>query len=99
MFRSFLPLYSARYLFPALPKKFVIKIVIIKQKLIVILIDPRVSAPKVRPTKKLKIKGVRPIKINASPVYKEFLTSRVLKKENNLLIFLSIKIDCKGNRK
>ena len=37
--------------------------VIIRQKLIVTLISPRVLGPKERATKKLKIKGVNPIKI------------------------------------
>ena len=63
-----LPRNSAKNLFPALPKKFDINIVIIRQKFIMTLIVPRVLAPNVRPIRKLKVKGIRPIKINAKPV-------------------------------
>ena len=63
-----LPLYSERYLLPALPKKFVMKIVIIKQKLRITLIDPRVSLPNVLATKKLNRKGVEPTNARARPV-------------------------------
>ena len=63
-----LPRNSAKNLFPALPKKFDINMVIIRQKFIMTLIVPRVVAPNVRPIIKLKVKGIRPIKINAKPV-------------------------------
>ena len=63
-----LPRNSAKNLFPALPKKFDINMVIIRQKFIIMLIFPKVAAPNVRPTRKLKVKGIRPIKIKAKPV-------------------------------
>tara|TARA_B100001996_G_scaffold267949_1_gene209416 strand:+ start:386 stop:580 length:195 start_codon:yes stop_codon:yes gene_type:complete len=63
-----LPRNSAKNLFPALPKKFDINMVIIRQKFIITLISPKAVAPNVRPIRKLKVKGIRPIKINAKPV-------------------------------
>ena len=63
-----LPRNSAKNLFPALPKKFEINMVIIRQKFIITFIFPRVFAPKVLPIRKLKVKGIRPIKTNATPV-------------------------------
>ena len=42
--------------------------VIMRQKFIITLTVPRVVAPNVRPIIKLKVKGIRPIKINAKPV-------------------------------
>ena len=62
------PRYSARYLFPELPKKFVTKIVIIRQKLREILIVPNISLPKVLATKKLNANGIMPTKASARPV-------------------------------
>ena len=64
----FLPRYSASSLFPELPKKFVIKMVIKRQKLIVTLISPRVFGPKNRATRKLNIEGVNPMKSKDIPV-------------------------------
>ena len=63
-----LPRYSARYLLPALPKKFVMNMVIIRQKLKVILIEPRISLPNDLATKKLKVNGIIPTKPKAKPV-------------------------------
>ena len=92
-----LPLNSARNLLPALPKKFEINIVIIKQKFNVILIFPSVLAPKVLPTRKLKVNGISPININARPVYIEFFTRRFFKKDWKKLKFSFIKIYSNGN--
>ena len=66
--RFLLPRNSAKNLFPALPKKFDMKMVIIRQKFNVTFIFPRIFAPNVLPIRKLKVKGIRPIKINAKPV-------------------------------
>ena len=44
------------------------KVVIIREKLKIILIDPRISFPKVRATKKLNKNGTIPIKVRAKPV-------------------------------
>ena len=65
---SLLPLYSARYLLPALPKKFVMKIVMNRQKLRIRLIEPKVSLPKVLATRKLNVNGVIPTNAKAKPV-------------------------------
>jgi len=65
---SLLPRNSARNLLPALPKKFDINIVMIRQKFIVMFTLPKTPAPNVRPTKKLNTKGIRPMNINAKPV-------------------------------
>ena len=67
-FRFLLPRYSARYLFPELPKKFVTKMVIMRQKLRAIFIEPRVSLPKVLATKKLNANGMIPTKASDRPV-------------------------------
>ena len=64
-----LPLNSAKNLLPLVPKKFVTIIVIMRQKLIVIFIEPSTSLPKNRAIKKLKLKGTRPTKKSARPVY------------------------------
>ena len=66
--KLFCPLNSARNLPPELPKKFVMKMVTIRQKLSITLISPRISAPKERATRKLKIKGISPINIKETPV-------------------------------
>ena len=63
-----LPRNSAKNLFPALPKKLDINMVIIRQKFIVTFIFPRIVAPNVLPIRKLKVKGIRPMKINAKAV-------------------------------
>ena len=97
-FKFSLPLNSARNLLPALPKKFDIKIVIIKQKFIVTLISPSIFAPNVLPTRKLNVKGIKPMKINASPVYSEFFTNRRFNKDCKKLKFSFIKIDSKRHR-
>ena len=94
-----LPLNSAKNLLPALPKKLEINIVIIKQKFNVMLIFPRVAAPNVLPTRKLKVKGISPIKINAKPVYIEFFTRRIFKKEWKKLKLSFIKVYSNGNCK
>ena len=94
-----LPLNSAKNLLPALPKKLEINIVIIKQKFNVMLIFPSAAAPNVLPTRKLKVKGISPIKINAKPVYIEFFTRRFFKKEWKKLWFSFIKVYSKGNCK
>ena len=94
-----LPLNSAKNLLPALPKKLEINIVIIKQKFNVMLIFPRMAAPNVLPTRKLKVKGISPIKINAKPVYIEFFTRRIFKKEWKKLKLSFIKVYSKGNSK
>ena len=94
-----LPLNSARNLLPALPKKFEMNIVIIKQKFNVILIFPSVSAPNVLPTRKLKVNGISPININARPVYIEFFTRRFFKKDWKKLKFSFIKVYSNGNCK
>ena len=94
-----LPLNSAKNLLPALPKKLEINIVIIKQKFNVMLNFPRVAAPNVLPTRKLKVEGISPIKINAKPVYIEFFTRRFFKKEWKKLKFSFIKVYSNGNSK
>ena len=94
-----LPLNSAKNLLPALPKKLEINIVIIKQKFNVMLNFPRVAAPNVLPTRKLKVEGISPIKINAKPVYIELFTRRFLKKEWKELKLFFIKVYSKGNCK
>ena len=63
-----LRLYSARYLLPALPKKFVMKIVMNRQKLKIRLMEPKVSLPKVLATRKLNVNGVIPTNAKAKPV-------------------------------
>ncbi len=62
------PLYSAKYLLADVPKKLVTKVVIIREKLKMIFIDPRISFPKVRAIKKLNKKGENPMKVKAKPV-------------------------------
>ena len=94
-----LPLNSAKNLLPALPKKLEINIVIIKQKFNVMFIFPSALAPKVLPTRKLKVNGISPIKIKARPVYIEFFTSRFFKKEWKKLKFSFIKVYSNGNSK
>ena len=56
------------YLFPALPKKLVTKIVMMRQKLSVMLIEPKISLPKDLATKKLNANGIIPTKPTAKPV-------------------------------
>ena len=68
-----LPRYSARNLLPDVPKKFVTNTVSTRQKLKATFIVPRVSFPNIRATRILKMKGTKPTKQSAAPVYKEFL--------------------------
>lgn len=70
------PRNSARNLVPEVPKKFVIKVVINKQKLSDTFIEPSVSFPKVLAIKKLKTNGTKPTKASAIPVKNEFLIRR-----------------------
>ena len=67
-----LPRYSAKNLVPAVPKKFVTKIVIIRQKLIETFMEPRVSLPNVLAIKKLNANGMIPTNASARPVWSEF---------------------------
>tara|TARA_Y100000996_G_scaffold14510_1_gene11231 strand:+ start:304 stop:651 length:348 start_codon:yes stop_codon:yes gene_type:complete len=67
-----LPRYSAKNLVPAVPKKFVTKIVIIRQKLIETFMEPSVSLPNVLAIKKLNANGMIPTNASASPVWSEF---------------------------
>ena len=60
LFKFWDPLYSAKNLLPELPKKFVIKIVIINEKLIEILTEPKTSSPKFFATRKLNRNGTSP---------------------------------------
>ena len=53
---------------PELPKKFVTKMVVIRQKLRAIFIEPKVSLPKVLATKKLNANGMMPTKASDRPV-------------------------------
>ena len=65
-----LPRYSAKNLVPEVPKKFVTKIVIIRQKLIETFIVPSVSLPNVLAIKKLNGRyfSGRPLMPEFSPV-------------------------------
>ena len=65
---SLRPRYSERNLLLVVPKKFVTKRVISKQKLSDILISPNNSLPKYLATKILKTKGTMPTKNRAIPV-------------------------------
>ena len=64
----FCPRYSAKNLFPLVPKKLVIISVMIRQKLRVTLIEPSTSFPKNLAIKKLKEKGTRPTNNSARAV-------------------------------
>ena len=66
--KLFRPLYSAKNLLADVPKKFVTKVVIIREKLNNMLMEPRTSLPKVRATRKLNINGTIPINDRAKPV-------------------------------
>ena len=88
-----LPRYSAKNLVPEVPKKFVTKIVIIRQKLIETFIVPSVSLPNVLAIKKLNANGITPTNARASPVWSEFCTRRLLSVDwVELLTFSSVKI-------
>ena len=78
--KLFLPRYSARNLLPDKPKKFVTKMVIKRQKFKAMFTEPKVSFPNDLATKILKIKGTRPTKQRAAPVYKEFFNRCLLNK-------------------
>ena len=94
MFKTFSPPYSAKNLLADVPKKFVTKVVIIREKLNNMLMEPRTSLPKVRATRKLNINGTIPINDRAKPVYSEFFTIRFLNKRKVLLIFASVNDNC-----
>lgn len=64
----FCPRYSAKNLFPLVPKKLVTVNVMIRQKLRVTLIEPSISFPKILATKKLKAKGTKPTNKSARAV-------------------------------
>ena len=88
-----LPRYSAKNLVPEVPKKFVTKIVIIRQKLIETFIVPSVSLPNVLAIKKLNANGITPTNARASPVWSEFCIRRLLSVDwVELLTFSSVKI-------
>ena len=88
-----LPRYSAKNLVPEVPKRFVTKIVIIRQKLIETFIVPSVSLPNVLAIKKLNANGITPTNARASPVWSEFCTRRLLSVDwVALLTFSSVKI-------
>ena len=88
-----LPRYSAKNLVPEVPKKFVTKIVIIRQKLIETFIVPSVSLPNVLAIKKLNANGITPTNARASPVWSEFCNKRLLSVDwVELLTFSSVKI-------
>ena len=71
-----LPRHSARNFVPEVPKKFVTKVVINKQKLRETFIEPSVSFPKVLAIKKLNANGTKPTNARAIPVKNEFLIRR-----------------------
>ena len=85
-----LPRYSARNLLPDVPKKFVTNTVSTRQKLKATFIEPKISFPNVLATKILKIKGTKPTKQSATPVYMELFNRRLFSTVLSKYIYYSL---------